>query len=159
MSLKPRYCLICRMTFAPDHRAPGQKVCSRKACQRERKRRTWRRSSARRRNKRRIALWNWAQGRPAYWRDWRKNNSDYRQREIKRMRGKRACLRRVAKPIQIRRLYVERLKALKAWRPDQKNVAKPTQIARRLEDLVECLIWRANVAKPIEIEVGTAPGR
>jgi hypothetical protein len=111
------------------------------------------------RNKRRITLWEWAQGRQAYWKDWRKKpeHAAYREREIKRMRRKRAGLVRVAKPIQRQRLFLRRLQGLRTVAGTQENVAKPIQIARRLDSLVECLIWNARVAKPIQIETASVP--
>ena len=155
-----RLCLICQCAFLADPRVGRrQRVCSKDACQKARKRRTWRRLAKGKRNQRRITLWEWAQGKATYWKDWRKKpeHSAYREREIKRMRLKRARQARVAKPIQRQRLYIARLQGLKAMGTPE-NVAKPTQIARRLDSLVECLIWDARVAKPTQMETVRAPG-
>lgn len=142
-----RLCLICQNPFLADPRVGRrQRVCSKEACQKARKRRTWRRLAKGWRNKRRITLWEWAQGKATYWKDWRKkpDHCSYREREIKRMRRKRARLARVAKPTQRQRLYIERLQGLKAGLGTRGSVAKPTQIARRLDSLVECLIWNVR---------------
>lgn len=160
MALKQRPCLVCQSLFLPNPRTPQQKVCSQDLCQRERKRRQWRRWAFIHQEQKNRKLRLWAKAYPHYWRHYRKHKAKpaYRQREIQRMRDRRKSLRRVAKQIQIRALYLERLRRIQTLGAVQKNVAKQTLIARRINEIVECLIWKERVAKQIPMEAALALG-
>src|SRR3989338_6570248 len=159
MALKSRFCLICRKPFAPDPRAAKhQKVCSAGDCQKERKSRKWRRWRLAHPGVRKAKLRLWAQSYPYYWVRYRQEKAKpaYRQREIQRMRRKRKGLKRVAKQTQFKTLYLERLRAVQALGYNAKNVAKQTLIERGLREVVDCLIWKENVAKHTQMDAAAS---
>lgn len=162
MALKSRHCPICRRVFAPDPRTPKQRVCSAPRCQRERKRRAWRRLMASRsksleRHRKQTRLWAQARG---YWKEYRRRqrSAAYKEREIQRMRRKRRSLDRVAKQVLIKAGYLERLDNIQAMGLEAKTVAKQVLIHRRVNALVECLIWHERVAKQVHIETASPAG-
>lgn len=87
----------------------------------------------------------WASAYPDYWRRYRAKAGAYRERERRRMQSRRRRLRRVAKQTLTGRILVEKLLAVK--RAGVKTVAKQTVIARRVDALVDVLVWKERVAK------------
>lgn len=158
MIVKSKTCLICRKAFIPDSRSPKQNVCSGVECQKERKRRKWRRWAARHRKQRRDKLRLWAQAYPHYWRRYRKNNDHYRSQDNVRRKKAHRRRRRAAKQTHFKTLYIERLKCIQAAGDCGKNAAKPTPIQRRINEVLECLIWRENAAKQTHIAAVPAGG-
>ena len=155
-------CPYCGRFFRPDPRKRGlspQRTCGGKACRRKNERRRWREWirrnpgwAAGRRPKVRV----WSKVYPDYWRRYRAKHAAYREREAARMRRKRAGLRRVAKQTVRRGILVDKLLTVKAMGP--KSVAKQTVMARRVEALVDALIWRERVAKQSLMGQGAAAG-
>ena len=89
-------CSHCGRMFAPSPRVREQRYCSEAGCQRARKR-LWQKQKMARdedyRNNQREAQRTWMQKRPDYWRQYRRRNPQYvqrnreRQRERNRLRG------------------------------------------------------------------------
>lgn len=151
-------CRYCGRFFRPDPRKRGrspQKTCGRKTCRRKHKRRSnqsWARRHPGYGKGRKLKLRAWAKVYPDYWRRYRAAHPAYQEAERRRMRGKRSGLRRVAKQAVIGRITVEKLLAVKRIQPE--SVAKQAVIARRVDALVDVLIWREAVAKQSLIASG-----
>lgn len=158
MTLKVKRCLICRKVFTQGRRNPQQKVCPGIKCQKERKRRKWRRWAAGHRKQRRDKLRLWAQAYPHYWRRYRKSNDHYRAQDNARRKKAHRRRRRAAKQTHFKTLYIEKLRSIQASGTSGKNAAKPTPMQRRINDVLECLIWRESAAKQTHIETVSAGG-
>jgi hypothetical protein len=147
-------CLCCGRWYRPDARAARvQKSCALLACRaqrRLRKQRSWLKRHPGYGASRRPKIRAWAAEYVDYWRQYRADNAEYRERERRRMRLKRRGMSRVAKQTEIGQILVEKLRMVKAGRPE--TVAKQTAIDRRVDDLVEVLIWKEAVAKQSGIE-------
>lgn len=154
-------CRYCGRFFRPDARKRGlskQKTCGRAPCRRANERRRWREWMGRNPGwtaGRQGKIRAWSKAYPDYWRRYRAKHPAYREREGLRMRRRRGRLRRVAKQTLRRQILVDKLLAVKRIRP--KTVAKQTVIARRVEALVDVLIWNAGVAKPSLMGRGAGP--
>lgn len=144
-------CRPCGRFFRPDARKRGkskQKTCGRKACRQaneRRRRRDWIGRHPGYEASRRLKQRAWAQAFPGYWRRRRQRDAEYRERERHRMRLKRRRERRVAKQTVMREILVEKLLAVK--RTGRKTVAKQTVMARRVDALVDALVWKERVAR------------
>lgn len=151
MKVLTKICRYCGRKFRPDPRAVGnQRCCGREPCRRERRRRKWQswikrhpdyRKAADQRNKTKA----WSKTYPDYWRQYRAANAEYRERERRRMVAKRRRARRVAKQAGIGKIAVGKLRKIESRGP--KTVAKQTGIARRLDGVVQFLLWKEAVAK------------
>jgi len=163
MKLPPRTCRYCGRKFQPDPRAiESQQCCGREKCRRERQRRKWHDWNKRNPNYRkapdvRNKTHAWAKCYPDYWRQYRATNAKYRERERLRMAAKRRKARRVAKQTRRREVAVEKLRKLES--PGPKTVAKQTGIARRVNGVVQFLLWKEGVAKQTSIVLGSGSGR
>ena len=96
-----RACAACGKPFRPRPQRPDQCFCLAPACQRERKRR-WQRQRRQvdpdyRDNEARAAQL-WRQRHPDYWRDYRREHADYRERNMAQQAGRdlRRSTRRLA---------------------------------------------------------------
>jgi hypothetical protein len=151
-------CRYCGRFFCPDPRKRGrskQKTCGRQNCRRKNERRRWRewiRRSPGWTAKRQKKVRDWGTAYPHYWQRYRANSPAYREREKLRMRRKRAGVRRVAKQTLRRDILVEKLLTVK--RMGSRSVAKQTVITRRVDALVDALIWKEAVAKQSLIASG-----
>ena len=89
-----RKCKACGGHFAPRPQNSDQQFCSKRECQRERKRR-WqkhkRATDADYRENQARARQRWAQAHPDYWRQYRRDHSEYtaRNRVLQRERDRR----------------------------------------------------------------------
>ena len=137
--------------FRPDPRKRGgnrEKTWGGEGCRREHRRRSnqsWAKRHTDYGKSRRLKVRGWAKAYPDYWQRYRAGQPAYQERERQRMRSKRNRLRRVAKQAVIGQITVEKLLAVKRIR--LKSVAKQAVIARRVDALVDVLIWREAVAK------------
>jgi hypothetical protein len=138
-------CRYCGRWF---HRhTPQQKACREEECRRARRReklRSWRKRHPGQAEKFLPKVRAWAESYPHYWQQWRAGNSQYREREKQRMRAKRRQARRVAKETGTREILVEKLRTVCAAEPE--TVANDTGRDRRVDALVEVLIWKESVA-------------
>ena len=155
-------CRYCGRLFRPDPRiGAAQKVCGREACQSERRRAT-------------LRLWRvlhpenvkihaqrgraWAKANPAYWRDYRRDHPVYYQQDLFRRRQayRKTHARSSANEIAIADISRRKLAALEALLPPNLS-ANETSIDRRVELVVDYLVWKARSAKEVYMEV-TGPG-
>ena len=156
-------CRVCGRYFRPDPRKRGwnkQRTCGRDSCRREQSRRKyqdWIKRHPGYQASRRLKIRGWAKAYPEYWRQYRVENPAYQERERQRLRRARRNLGRVAKQTVRAQILVEKLRAVKQLGP--KSVAKQTVIARRVNALVDVLIWKESVAKQSLIGGRAGPGR
>ena len=163
MKVIQRRCVHCKRHFQSDPRsARFQRFCSERACRRARQRRKlmrWRALHPNHAQRYAPKARAWAKAYPDYWRRYRAEHSDYRERERRRMaakrrRQKRAPLRGtvpcrplsewdVANETAMRRVVVEKLRALDALEKPG-SVANETPILRRVLAIEDCL--RSTVA-------------
>lgn len=149
-------CRYCRRPFRPDPRiGEAQKVCGRAACQRERRRAT-------------LRLWRvlhpenvkvhaqrgraWAKANPDYWRDYRRDHPAYYQQDLFRRRQAYRAVHSSANEIAIADISRRKLAALEALQGPNPS-ANETSINRRVELVVDYLVWKARSAKEIAMEV------
>ena len=138
-------CRYCGRWFHPH--TPEQKGCGQEGCRRARQReklQSWRKRHPGHGEKFLPKVRAWAEGYPAYWQRWRAGNMEYREREKLRMRAKRKRARRVAKETGMRQILVEKLRT--ACKTEPETVANDTGRDRRVDALVEVLIWKETVA-------------
>ena len=151
-------CRYCRRSFRPDPRiGEAQKVCGREACQLERRRAT-------------LRLWRvlhpenvkihaqrgraWAKANPDYWRDYRRDHPAYYQQDLFRRRQayRKTRSRSSANEIAIADISRRKLAALEALQSRGLS-ANETSIDRRVELVVDYLVWKARSAKEVVMEV------
>lgn len=149
-------CRHCSRSFRPDPRiGEAQKVCGRAACQRERRRAT-------------LRLWRvlhpenvkvhaqrgraWAKANPDYWRNYRRDHPAYYQQDLFRRRQAWRRARSSANEIAIADISRRKLAALEALQASNPS-ANETPIDRRVELVVDYLVWKARSAKEIVMEV------
>jgi hypothetical protein len=147
-------CLCCGRWYRPDPRAARvQKACVRSACRAERRRRkqrSWLKRHPGYGSSRSLKVRAWAATYPDYWRRYRREHADYVERDNRRRRTSRRQVERAAKQTEIAEIVVEKLRMVRAEGP--KSAAKQTGIARRVDALVEVLIWKEIAAKQSGIE-------
>ena len=142
-------CEICHEWYEPDARTrQHQRSCGKAECRKQRKARankSWRIRNHGYGRSRRLKMRDWAKGYPDYWQEYRQEHPEYRIRERQRMQANRDRAQNVAKQDAIGDLFVEKLKSIQCDEPT--NVAKQDVMDRRLNRLIDCLVWKAHVAK------------
>ena len=153
--MSKKRCRYCKRWFVPYARqANRQKLCGHAECRRKHKRaldRAWRASDPGIGEARRGKVRDWARAR-GYWRQWRRGHPEYRFREARRMRRKRAGA--VAKQDLLSRDPVVYLKGVRDLRVA--SVAKQDLLGLRFDEVLDYLIQRERVAKQ---EGGDVRGR
>jgi len=143
-------CLQCDRSFQPDTRiGDAQRTCSREACQRMRKRaklRRWRVLHPDRAQSHPSKARAWAKAFPDYWQQYRREHPDYRAHDNERRRQARRRARRAAKETLIADISRRKLEALEALQSPDVS-AKETPIDRRVEVVVDYLVWKERAAK------------
>lgn len=149
MRIPKKRCLICHQWFSPDPRtADHQEVCSKPACQKQRKARTdrsWRIRHPEPPAERLRKVRDWARNYPHFWQHYRATHPDYVQRDNVRRRLARHSASRAAKQDLSRQIAVERLEGIRQIGAG--NAAKQDVMARRIEGLVDYLLWKEGAAK------------
>jgi hypothetical protein len=154
-SFRCRYCGRC---FRPDPRKRGrspQKTCGREACRRKHQRRKnveWRKRHPGYGKSRCAKTRAWAKAYPDYWKRYRSEHPEYARRDNRRRVAAKKRARRSAKQTVISQKLVEKLLAVKEIGPERS--AKQTVMARRVEALVEALVWKERAAKQSLIALG-----
>jgi hypothetical protein len=99
--------------------------------------------------KRRGKIRAWAKGYPNYWQRYRRRHLSYRKRDNARRRGayRRAILS--AKRDEWKRNAVERLERIRRMGPGSSS-AKRDVCDRRVEKVIDFLVWKEFSAKPDE---------
>lgn len=147
MDVRKRRCRCCRRPFQPHPRLPKQRACSRRRCQKSRHRKdcvVWRKKNPTYDHRWRSKKRGWAKAYPDYWQQYRAAHPDYATRERERMRHKRRRGVRVANQDAWRSMAVEKLAAIAAKTPE--TVANQDVCDRRVDDMLDFLIWKEGVA-------------
>lgn len=144
-------CIICGKWYIPNPRtAKTQRTCSDPACRRERKLRAdkaWLAKNPGWTAGRRIKARQWSQAYPDYWRNYRAEHPEYREREC--LRKKRYRVLCAAKQDAIRQNPVGYLREVRRLGP--KNAAKQDAIGQQLDGVLDYLTVRACAAKQDDI--------
>lgn len=141
-------CEFCHKWFSPHPRAPHQRCCFNTACRKERKARAkkdWWVKNPDYGKGRQSKVRAWAKAYPDYWSEYRQEHPDYAKKERHRMRSARKKAKSVAKQDAVHQIYVEKLESIRQLEPV--SVAKQDAVYRRINDIVECLLWKEGVAK------------
>jgi hypothetical protein len=93
----------------------------------------------------------WAKGYPDYWQEYRRNHPEYRDRDNQRRRVSRKRAQNAAKQDAIREISVEKLTSIPRFEPE--TAAKQVPMDRRVDAVVEYLLWQARAAKHDAIEM------
>ena len=148
-------CRYCGRWFHPH--TPGQKACPRGECRQARDReklRNWRKRHPGYAEKWRPKVRAWAEAYPNYWRGYRQKNRSYVERDNRRRRKAHRQARRAANDTGMREILVEKLRTVAAAEPS--NAANDTGRDRRVEALVDVLIWKESAANRYRVVSGTA---
>ncbi len=140
--IRNKSCCHCGASFQPDPRAASvQRYCSRKPCQRTRQRRKYHRWLRRPGNAaaHQAAINVWAKD-TDYWKRYRAAHPDYVRRDNLRRALSLRRARRSAKQTDWREIAVDRLHSIQSMENPQCS-AKQTDLARRLDSVVEYLLW------------------
>ena len=144
-----RRCSMCGRWYRPDTRTKKhQTCCGKTSCRKKRKARTnksWRTRHPGYDKSRRLKKRDWAQKNGNYWRRYRQEHPEYRAQEKQRMQASRDRAKNVANQDAIGTIFVEKLKHIQSDEP--KNVANQDVMARRINSLIECLVWKVLVAR------------
>ena len=154
--MTPKRCRYCGRWFHPH--TSEQKSCPRKECRRAREREKWRNWKKRHpghADKWRPKVRAWAQA-ANYWSCYRRSHPGYVERDNKRRRTARRKACRAANDTGAREILVEKLRTVVAAEPF--GAANDTGRDRRVEALVEVLIWKESAANRNRIvcEAGAA---
>lgn len=146
-------CEHCGRWFRLDLRTPRQKVCSRAICLRARRRqkmRSWRKRHPGHATKWLVKVQAWAKAYPDYWRRYRGRHQAYVERDNRRRRMSHRRARRAANVTSTAKILVEKLRTVAAREPF--GAANATSTDRRVDALVEVLIWKELAANRNRIE-------
>ncbi len=147
-------CAICHSWYKPDERTMGHQTCCEKpSCRKERKKRnnkSWQLRHPEYDKFRKLKKRDWAQ-KEDYWCTYRQEHAVYRAREKLRMQRNRDRVKNVANQDAIGNIFVEKLKSIQ--RDEPKNVANQVMMSRRINSLIDCLVWRVRVANQAGIEL------
>ena len=153
-------CRHCRRPFRPDPRIGElQRTCDRAVCQRARRRATLRLWRVLHPGNVRIHAQRgraWAKAHSDYWRRYRHDHAVYYQRDLARRRKAYQAERSSANEIATADISRRKLAALEALQKPG-FPANETPIDRRMELVVDYLVWKARSAKEIAMEVAS-PG-
>lgn len=146
---KKQRCCICHKWYEPDSRArKQQKSCDNKACRKEQKSRankSWLTRHPEYGCSRKLKTRDWAKQYPNYWQEYRSDHPEYRAKDNKRRCLSRKQAKNAAKQDEIREFSVEKLKSIQCFEPE--NAAKQDGIDRRVDSLIEYLLWKECAAK------------
>jgi len=99
----------------------------------------------------------WVKAHPKYWRRYRRNHAAYYRQDLLRRRRAYKAMRSSANEIAIAEISRRKLKALEALQ-DQDSSANETSIPRRIELVVDYLVWRARSANEIAMAAEAGGG-
>ena len=149
MNMNPRKrCVICKQWYIPDPRTKAhQQCCSRPDCKKKfkvRANKSWCIRHPGYDTSRKLKKRDWAQKQGGYWRQYRREHPEYRDREKQRMQDNRDRAKNVANQDAIGTIFVEKLQSIQC--NTLQNVANQDMMARRLNSLIDCLVWKERVA-------------
>ena len=97
----------------------------------------------------------WAKAYPDYWRHYRQTHPAYVERERIGRRSRRQRQKSAAKQVLMRQIAVEKLRSIEAQAP--KNAAKQVLIHRRMNSIVDYLLWKECAAKQVSTDLVLSP--
>ena len=158
--MKRRRCLKCKEWFTPRRRARKiqQRHCSKTDCQEQRKaenKKDWWRRNPDYDQSRKAKIQDWAKAYPDYWRRYRASHPEYVRKDNRRRVLSRQKSRVSAKQDLTRQMSVEKLRSLKDFGPAES--AKQDLTSRRVDGLVDYLLWREESAKQNPIVSALSP--
>lgn len=158
--MKRRRCRICEDWFIPHRRARkiSQRCCSKPACQKERKaenKRDWWRRNPDYDQSRKTKIQDWAKDYPDYWRHYRATHPGYVEKDNRRRVLSRQKSPLSAKQDLTRQMSVEKLRNIQEIGPAKS--AKQDLTARRVDGLVDYLLWKEESAKQNPIASALSP--
>lgn len=182
---KKRRCQICHKWFLPDPRtAYKQTCCSAPNCQKQRKARTdinWRQKNPDYDKSRKAKIRQWAAGPPGYWQSYRRSHPQYvlrdnLRRKIARQKVSRAAKQDLMAKISVEKIEstagreapgaakqdliasisVEKIESIRAL--PVSAAAKYTQVYRRINGILDYLIWKETAAKQDQMALSRPVG-
>ena len=156
--MNPPICDQCGRVYKPDPRTAHQKTCRRLRCRRARNRakmRRWRTLHPKHTAAYRPKVRAWAKAYPDYWRQYRKNNRVYAERDNKRRRRAHREARRAANVTAIASIFRRKLQDLTSLRSPE-SAANVTLMDRRINGIVDYLVWRDRAANVTDIALMAA---
>jgi hypothetical protein len=155
MKAKKKQCQFCGRWFTPDPRtARFQKACEHTKCRKERQRqknRKWAAKYPDYHSYRRAKIRTWA-ATTKYWKRYRASHPHYVHRDNKRRVRARKHRTVSAKQTTIRQITVDKLTSIRKKQPFLS--AKQTAMDRRINGLIDVLIWKEQSAKHTDIASG-----
>ncbi|PIV53545.1 MAG: hypothetical protein COY53_03335 [Elusimicrobia bacterium CG_4_10_14_0_8_um_filter_37_32] len=152
MKAKKKRCQFCSRWYKPDPRtAQFQKACGKKGCRDERRRQKNRNWTARHpdyQSCRGAKIRAWA-AKNNYWKRYRASHPEYIRKDNRRRVLSRKRLKLSAKQTTMRKITVEKLNSIRKSEPFLS--AKQTAIDRRVDGLIDLLIWKELSAKQTNI--------
>jgi len=143
-------CAFCHRWYQPDPRTwKHQLACGNSVCRKLRHvqaDRSWRIKHPDRNRNWKLKVRVWARNYPHYWRHYRKTHPDYCLRDNRRrvLAAKRARMFR--KTDAIRQISVEKIRSIRDLGVECS--AKTDAIDRRVDGIVDYLLWRVEKAVP-----------
>ena len=157
MKVKKKRCQFCGCWYKPDPRtARFQKTCSKETCRKARERqknRNWTARNPDYQSCRSAKVRAWAVG-SNYWKRYRASHPEYVRRDNRRRVLSRKRHKVSAKQTTISQITVEKLNDIRKKKSFLS--AKQTAIDRRVDGLIELLIWKEQSAKQTDIALGGA---
>ena len=154
MKIVKKRCEFCRKWFLPDPRTfRTQKCCSDSECRKKRKAmadKNWRKNNPRYNDYRKEKIKSWAKEYPDYWKKYRKEHPVYVEKDNKRRSTRHKKGKIAAKQDAISQIFVEKLKSIQENRANY--AAKQDAIDRRIDSLLESLIWKESSAKQVNMD-------
>lgn len=158
MKIAKKRCKFCHEWFSPDPRtAYKQSCCAKVSCQKLRRANTqkkWRLKNPSYDQSRKEKLKVWAKGTPSYWQRYRRSHPAYVARDNQRRCSAYQQGKISAKQDQISQISVAKLESIKKM--GVVSSAKQDQINRRVNEVVDFLIWKEFSAK--QNEIASVPG-
>ena len=155
MKVKKKRCQFCGRWYTPDSRtARFQKSCGHKSCRKERRRQSVRNWTTRHpdyHSYRGVKVRVWA-AKTNYWKRYRASHPEYVHKDNRRRVLSRKRLSLSAKQNTIRQITVDKLNSIRQNQPLLS--AKQNAIDRRVDGLIDLLIWKEQSAKQIIIASG-----
>lgn len=148
MKIAKKRCEFCHEWFDPHPRSPHQRYCAKLTCQKARKARAdknWRLNNPGYGKGRKSKIRTWAKKYPDYWHNYRRTHPAYTVKDNRRRCSSYKRDRISAKQDAVRQIYVDKLESIRDL--EAVSSAKQDVVHRRINELVNCLIWKESSAK------------
>lgn len=149
MKIAKKRCEFCHEWFAPYPRAvKSQRSCARLECRKQRRSaavRDWRRRNPNGEKGRACKIREWAKAYPNYWQQYRREHPEYTARDNWRRRSTRQKVKSAAKRNGLAQISLEKLESIRNLEPV--SAAKRNGLYRRVDSILDYLVWKASAAK------------